>query len=281
MSIFNRNIEPHDKPIEERTIPELIETVQHVNPVNSGSIIEDWHINQIARKFPIHNKGLLQNDSYWSNPHNQTSFDHGHLSHQDFIDWANGTGVVVKGNTQEQKDKFMRYEKAHSSLDLSIFIYAEHLWKLESDSETKWNYRHGRNPYSKPINMSNRRDSHAVIKATLETLVQPLLRDIKDRVEWNRSSDNDNWWYDFTRKHKDYMEAVCHTLAVGGHGYWEACNTPCEIINLAWSADLVFAKAYSIYLEEIDPGIVECIQWCQANKYEIKDNDCTKANIRN
>jgi hypothetical protein len=40
----------------------------------------------------------------------------------------------------------------------------------------------------------------------------------------------------------------------------KTCNTPTEIENLSWSRDLVWAKAYSIYLEEIDPGIVECIQ---------------------
>ena len=136
MGIFGRRkVKKINKPIEKRSIPELIESVSHVNPMNSESIISDWENDVISRKFPKFNQGNLTNQTYWLNPNNQSCFNYGNFTHQDFIDWANGTGVVVKGNTQEQKDKFMRYEKAHSSLDLSIFIYAEHLWKLESDSK--------------------------------------------------------------------------------------------------------------------------------------------------
>jgi hypothetical protein len=270
MGIFGlRKVKACDKPIEERTVPELIETIPHVNPMNSDSIIKAWNDYETSRRFPKFNKGSLGDQSFWMNPHNQTSFEYGQLTHQDFIDWANGTGKAVRGETQEQKDRYMRYAKAHTELDLGVFIYAEYLWMIDSDSKTQWRHRYQHSAYKNPINLSNRRDSQRVIKETFSALVQPLLRDIKDHADWNKGRCTE-WVRKLSNKHRDYMNAVCTVLAMGGHGYYDACNTPTEIENLSWSKDLVWAKAYSLYLEEIDPGIVECIQWCQENRHKLK-----------
>jgi hypothetical protein len=262
MGIFGkRKLKVVDKPIEDRTIPELIESVQHVNPMNSDSIIQQWNEFESARKFPKRNLGLLTNETFWLNPNEQTAFEYGNVTHQDFIDWANGTGIIVRGETQDQKDKFMRYAKAMTQYDLSLSIYAGHLWKLDDDSPTVIDYgRYRKNGARKSINLSKRRDSKDVIREMLSTFVQPSLRDIKDCIEWGRDL------RDISRKNKDFMYAVCQTLAKGGHGYFDACNTPTEIDNLSWSVDLVFAKAYSLYVEELDPGIVECVEWCQSNR---------------
>jgi hypothetical protein len=43
---------------------------------------------------------------YWLNPNNQKCFNFGWFSREDFIDWTNGTGKIVKGNTEEEKKKF-------------------------------------------------------------------------------------------------------------------------------------------------------------------------------
>jgi hypothetical protein len=261
MGIFKRKVNACDKPIEERSIPELIESVKHINPMNSKGIIEDWNNNAITRKFQQNNKDIPDNCQYWMNPNNQTSFIHGHLSHQDFIDWANGTGVAVRGETQEQKDKYMRYAVAHDKLHLSIFTYSKTLWMLDSSSNCIYGHNHMQNPYINNINLSNNRESAAVIKETFNTLIQPLLSNIKDNIN--------NLSVIFSR-HSSYMDGVCHTLAISGHGYWDARNTPCELENLSWSKDLVFAKAYSLYLEEEYPGLIECITWCDTNKFKLK-----------
>jgi hypothetical protein len=266
MGIFKRIVKTIDKPIEARTIPELIETVPHVNPINSESIINQWYTYETAFKHPFQNKGILHDQTYWVNPNNQTSFNSHNMTHKDFIDWANGTGIVVRGNTQCEKDKFMRYAKAYNNVDMLIFIYAKYLYMIDDDSKTKINYgRLSSKAAINPINMSNRRDSRIIIKLMLESLVRPLLRDIKDTIKWRDGEPNP--LLNLKHTHRTYMEAVTRTLATGGHGYFDACNTPCELENLSWSKDLVFAKAYSIYLEEIDPGLVETIIWCQRNEH--------------
>lgn len=273
-----RSVKPCDKPIEERTVIELIETVEHVNPMNKSTIVDSYNSRRLAETFPHHFEGILDSEErYWVNPNNQTSFVSGWFSHRDFIDWANGTGKIVRGETQKQKDKFMRYDKAYSELDLQLFIYSKHLDLIDSESKTvsggssKWGYKHRHLAYKNPINLSNRRDSSTVIKELYSSLVPSILRDIKDQYSWGRREQDPKRWLDNLRKrHQDEMHGTCRVLAMGGHGYYDACNTPTELENLSWSKDLVWAKAYSLFIEEIDPGIVECIRWCDENQYKIK-----------
>jgi len=285
MGIFGRRkLKVIDKPIEERTIPEIIESVEHVNPMNKSGIIEEWHLRNTSRKFPKQMKGKLIDDgTHWVNQNQQGHFNSGHYSHQDFVDWANGTGRVIKGKTQEQKDKFMRGAAANRKHDLGLQIYIKHLWMIDSESKTKWNPKYRQSNYSNPINLSNRRESSDVIKAVFSEMVQSLYRDIKDRWEWDgrycetdEERRNHDWLSNLKSNHREYMHGVCHILSVGGHGYYDACNTPCELENLSWSRDLPFAKAYALFLEDIDPGLVECMTWCADNyynKFEDEDDD--------
>jgi hypothetical protein len=283
MGIFRRRkVKIIDKPIEERTIPEIIESVEHVNPMNKDSILERYNERSSSKVFPKHMKGILSDtDSYLVNQNQQGHFNSGHYDHKDFVDWARGTGRVVKGKTQEDKDKFMRCAKAENELDLSVQIYIDKLWMIDSESKVKWNHKWRGAAYKNPINLSNRKDSTRVIKEVFSQLVKPLYNDIKDAYEWHgqRLDDNGNppshhdWLKNLQQKHREYMNGVCHILAIGGHGYYEACNYPCELENLAWSKDLPFAKAYSLFVDEIDPGVIECIQWCNANRHTKWDED--------
>ncbi len=282
MGIFGRRkVKVIDKPVEERTIPEIIESVEHVNPMNKDSVIKSWNERKKSKIFPKHMKGIASDmDSYWVNQNQQGHFNSANLSHQDFIDWANGTGRAVKGKTQEHKDKFMRGAYANMKHDLGLQIYIDHLWMIDSESKTKWNPRYRHSNYSNPINLSGRRDSAQVIKEVLSQIVQRLYRDIKDRWEWDgRYFEDDeerrgrDWLRTLKSNHREYMHGICHTLAIGGHGYYDACNTPCELENLAWSKDLPFAKAYALFLEDIDPGLVECMQWCSKNYYTDFDKE--------
>ena len=104
MGLFTKKKKAFDKPIEERSIPEIIQTVLHVNPMNYKSIIEEYDLHQRLKTNSSHSRGLLSTNKgkYWSNPHNQTSFLSGWFTHQDFVDWANGTGSAVRGDTQER-----------------------------------------------------------------------------------------------------------------------------------------------------------------------------------
>ena len=51
------------------------------------------------------------------NPRNQTCFRHGRFTIDDFLDWENGTGKVVRGESQEEKDIVMdvvRFDEKHA-----------------------------------------------------------------------------------------------------------------------------------------------------------------------
>lgn len=260
MSIFRRKVKPSKKPIDKRSIVEILETVTHCSAINKNTIVE--YESSLPKKILPQNSGILK-DGVWLNPSNQTAFNYGNFTKEEFIEWAKGTGPIVKGESQEIKDRFMRYAKAYNELDLNIFIYAKYLWMIDEDSETEINYgRYSGRTVKKPINMSRRQESHDVIKKVLSYYVRPVYRDIKDAIEWGRGIE------DVSKKTKDFMYAALKTVALSGHGYYEACNTPTELENLSWSCDLVFAKAYSMYLEEIDPGIVDCIIWCQKNSHK-------------
>ena len=48
----------------------------------------------------------LGNDPFYFTPSNSYCFNKGQYTIDDFYDWLEGTGRIVKGETQEEKDKF-------------------------------------------------------------------------------------------------------------------------------------------------------------------------------
>jgi hypothetical protein len=253
MGIFSKLVKPSNKPIEKRSIKELIDSVKHVNPMNVGTIIKS-----VDEK----------NDRHWLNPNDQTCFNFGWFTHQDFIDWANGTGVIVKGKTQEEKDKFMKYAKAYQELDISIFIYEEYLDLLNTKEiiHAKSSYR---SDYVKDFRKSTELEKITdllsnkarEIKSTLENrisyrkLTQPELVDISDIVKTTRD------------EYSKLSQEMCWTLGALGIGYYGACNTPCKIENLAWSQDLPFAVAYKEVLEESGYDLPD-FKWVMEHRYD-------------
>ena len=47
----------------------------------------------------------------WLNPNNQISFNSGYFEKQDFLDWTEGKGKIVKGKTDEEKLLFWNHAK--------------------------------------------------------------------------------------------------------------------------------------------------------------------------
>ena len=48
-------------------------------------------------------------DKVWINPNDQFSFNYAWCTEQDLRDWMNGTGIMVKGDTPEEKKKYWDY----------------------------------------------------------------------------------------------------------------------------------------------------------------------------
>jgi hypothetical protein len=252
MGIFSRLVKQSNKPIEKRSIVELIETVPHVNPMNQSTIRESVKEG---------------NDKHWLNPNNQTCFNSGWFTHQDFIDWANGTGPIVKGNTQDEKDKFMKYAKAYTELDLSIFIYEEYLDLLDTNVILHGKSNHGDSKYFQDL-------SKKPAEETIRLFLSNMAREIKDELitkigyerYCNPTVDIKSIIEEKRRKYNDISFNTCWTLSILGKGYFAACNAPSKIENLAWSHDLPFAVAYKEFLEE-DGYELPDFKWVKDNRY--------------
>jgi len=262
MGIFNKILKKSDKPIEERNVVELMETVPWVSAMNESSIVESFKKGE---------------NEFYLNPNNQTCFNFGWFTHQDFINWANGTGVIVKGETQEEKDKVMKYAKSYTELNFLIFSYGEHL-DLFDTSEIL----HGRSYYtgSKYFqDLSKVEDSEIVIKKFWSDLARQVKEKLESKISYERSKAD---WYDnYTPDIKSIVDQVyewtrvisfekAHTLSILGHGYFGACNTPCDIENLAWSKDLAFAIGYKEWLKE-DGYELPDFKWVLENRYSQQD----------
>jgi len=245
------------KSIEKMSFIELIEHIPHVNPMNKQSII-----NSIM-------KGI---DEVFLNPNNQTCFNFGYFTRQDFIDWANGTGRIVKGHTQEDKDRFMKYAIEYDKLHWTLFSYFEYIELINSNvilvpksstlSSNKWFIDVRKESEDQAINL----------------LLSDMARDLKDSIKSIISyekykADLENREPDFSKQIEElYIEhdrasrSICRTMSLLGYGYFGACNISGDIKNLAWSKDLAFTRAYYDALIEIEYDLPD-IKWVHENRF--------------
>jgi hypothetical protein len=169
----------------------------------------------------------------WLNPNDQMCFHSGHYEEQDFEDWMNGVGKIVKGRDAEEKAivweyaKFMKeYNHAHS------ISYNYKFFHLITDS----------NPNLSTHNYSildyNGENAMEIISRMYGTFVGEISRDFNNRE------------YDSVRReYQDTLWGVKKTLMMFGIGYLASSNTPQDILNHSWISDVVFSKAYYLYLK--------------------------------
>jgi hypothetical protein len=77
---------------------------------------------------------------YWLNPQNQKCFNFGWFCRQDFIDWMQGTGKIVKGSTPEEKQKFWQAACFESKYDYgwSVGYSLKYFHLLDTKYEPKF-----------------------------------------------------------------------------------------------------------------------------------------------
>lgn len=201
-------------------------------------------INSFDHCSVINSKTIMDADSngeksVWLNPNNQKCFNYGNFELQDFIDWSNGTGKIVKGETQDEKDKFMEYAEARKTLDSSLFIYFDYLDLID---DTKLTAPSTLNQNFDWINRDN--DDMSIVKSLLSSFVPELVRELSYmKVE------------DVKKQHQAGFWPISKSLSLLGYTYIGASNTPTEIRNISWAWNLVFAKAYYLHLLESDVKI--------------------------
>jgi hypothetical protein len=174
----------------------------------------------------------------WLNPHIQHCFNFGWFNYQDFYDWMEGKGNIVMGKTDEEKKKFWDvavFETTHE-LGWAIGYYKKYYDLIDENYQPKYNptgYYLGRN-VKNPLKITNK--NHAEIISKMMGYVCRYYADVEFK--------------DYSHSYKimnDELVGVKSVLFNLGVGYYGACNTPDEIENLAWIADICIYKSQYLY----------------------------------
>jgi hypothetical protein len=224
-------------------------------------ILEDERVKKLA----MSELKIKSNDSgewVWVNPNIQDVYNCGWYTKEDFKDFLNGTGRIIKGKTQEEKDKFLAYDIFRDTYYQSwrIALNFEHFDKIEI---YKFN-RNGWHSYvDNPVKFK-KTNTEECIKRIFGSFVQGIINDLDC---WGNVCDKEL----FDRVYKEYQDnsyGIGATLMLQGFGYWGACNTPCNVENFAWYRDVVFDYAY--YQHLLNQGVeMPDFKFVLKNRYEM------------
>jgi hypothetical protein len=175
----------------------------------------------------------------WLNPNNQVCFNFGWFVYQDFYDWMNGTGAIVKGKTPEEKQKFWEvavFEKQHD-MAWAIGYYKKHFDLIDDTYHPEMKPTYGMNRQAKtPLKIT--KDNHAEI---IGKIMGDVCRYYGDTSVELKVGDRN-----YMRMEHE-LQGVKETLYTLGVGYYGAVNTPEEPENLAWISDICMYKAAYLY----------------------------------
>lgn len=183
----------------------------------------------------------------WMNPHNQTSFVCHWYSVEDFEDWMNGRGNIVKGKDDEEKAMFWKYVQFEINTKFGWEIL--HNFKYfdlfpNPESNFKW-----AQPNENPFKITKSNHNEIAAKMFSE-VIDYWVEDFEDAIKY----DNTHWTTDknhFNRvreKFLNYSQGVCKTLYYMGIGHYGYCNTPNKLDNLSWIKDVAIAKCHYLAL---------------------------------
>lgn len=158
------------------------------------------------------------------NPYYQESYNIGRFTREDIIDWAHGTGKIVKGSTEAEK------------LQYSLFVdnMLDEKCGYGGINGKKWNHL-----FSYDIGHSiNDNSTHSdIIKNIFSYQVMRMQSAFGDEDEQAIRTDWDSISY-----------GILYTLNAHGIGFCGATNTPEILENLSWVRDVAFDVAKYRYL---------------------------------
>lgn len=175
----------------------------------------------------------------WLNPHCQHCFNFGWFTIQDFYDWMNGTGAIVMGNTPEQKKKFWDVAVFESQHEMAWSIgYYKKYFDLIDDTY---------HPEMKP-GYGFYREAKTPLKITKTNHAEIISKIMGDICRWYGDTTVELKINSFNyTKMTSELQGVKETLYTLGVGYYGAVNTPEDIENLSWIADICVYKAAYLY----------------------------------
>jgi len=198
-------------------------------------------LNSDLRENELNNEdGQGMTKRIWLNPNNQKCFNFGWFTYQDFYDWIEGHGRIVKGNTPEEKQKFWEAAKFVAEHDYGWAIgYYKKYFDLIDDSyyperKKEWGMN---SRAAKPLKIT---------KTNHEEIISKVFGDI---CRWYSDTELTYSSHLQTKIDSELMGAK-QTLFILGVGYYGASNTPEEILNLSWIADICKYKSVYRYFEK-------------------------------
>jgi hypothetical protein len=173
------------------------------------------------------------------NPNNQKCFNYGWFEYQDYYDWLEGKGNIVKGKTDEEKKKFWDVAVFEEEHDMAwAFGYNKKFFDLIDETyrpETKTSYSIER-ACKKPLKIT--KDNHKEIIAKIFGNVCRWYGDTTTEITSGSNA---------RRRMNDELSGVKETLFSLGIGYYGANNIPEDPENLSWIADICEYKAAYLY----------------------------------
>jgi len=185
-----------------------------------------------------------ENGLAWLNPNNQYCFNYGWYNKQDFEDWYQGKGKIVKGDTDEEKVKY--YELAVFE---KKYPYATSIWydyKFFDLIDENYSPESDRNNYS--LNLKNIKPLKITKDNHVEIISKVLGNIIKYYADIHMIINEHN-----LAQMRTELSGARIALFSLGVGYMGACNTPQEITNLCWATDIARTKA--IYLNYLKNNV--------------------------
>jgi hypothetical protein len=206
-------------------------------------------------------------DWVYINPKNQICFNYGRFTLQDIIDWSNGTGVIVKGKTQKEKDKFMKYALAYKELDINLFIYDMYLDILNTDVMLYCKSKYSSSYYQ---DLSNAEETE-VIRLVLSNIARQAKEELSSKIGYLKFKNPNASIIDTVKSIKEKYDKIsyttCHTMSILGKGSFEASNTPQRLDNLSWAKELPFVTAYYEFMKETGYDMPD-FKWVKQNYYK-------------
>jgi len=246
----------------------ILEKIRKITLTERQKMLEALKANPVCR--PMNRdlrETVLDNDDgqgmrtrIWLNPDNQTCFNAGWFSYQDFYDWMEGKGKIIKGKTPEEKQKFW---------DVAVFMYEnDYAWAFGYHMKDFKYIDETYHPEMKQGYFSNRwaktplkitKTNHADIISKAFGNVCRYYGDTYVKPEYNSH---------LLTKMREELDGVKSTLYMLGVGYYGAINTPEEPENLSWVADICLYKAAYLYYVKNNIQLPD-FEFVYKNRYKL------------
>lgn len=194
----------------------------------------------------------FKDERAWLNPSDQQSFNSGWFTEQDFEDWINGTGNIVKGHDIEEKAIVWEYATFKANISHSHLITLNHrFFHLVGEDYKRINDNF------KPYKIDN--NNHNEI---ISNIFGNFVPNTSRQFEYMKF---DSIYSEF----RENLWGVKATLRLLGIGYLDGgCNIEGDVNNFSWFSDVAFGKAYYLHLKRQGTKFPD-FDFIENNRYKI------------